>query len=111
MSTAAPSRRRILRRLIRDISSVLIIAGVLLVADAVVTLVWQEPVTAVVALIRESEVNKHLLSYRTAPLTPVERHTLVKLPDYKARIAFLARRESHQVKTGDAIGRIIIPKI
>ncbi len=112
MSTAAPTRRRaVLRRLIRDVSSVLIIAGVLLVADAVVTLVWQEPVTAVVALIRESQVNKHLLSYRTAPLSAVERHTLVKLPDPKARVAFLARRESHQVKTGEAIGRIVIPRI
>ena len=40
-----------MRRLIRDISSVLIISGVLLVLDAGATLIWQEPVTAVIAMI------------------------------------------------------------
>jgi sortase A len=37
-----------MRRLARDASSVLIISGLLLVLDAGVTLIWQEPVTAVV---------------------------------------------------------------
>ena len=36
----------LMRRLIRDVSSVLIISGLLLVVDAGVTLLWQEPVTA-----------------------------------------------------------------
>ena len=52
LSAPAVAPRRIgglpLRRLIRDISSVLIISGLLLVLDAGVTLVWQEPVTAVI---------------------------------------------------------------
>ena len=40
-----------MRRLIRDISSVLIISGLLLMLDAGVTLAWQEPVTAVIGTI------------------------------------------------------------
>jgi sortase A len=111
--TVAP--RRIgglpLRRLVRDISSVLIISGLLLVADAVVTLVWQEPVTAVIALVQRSQIDKQYLSFQTAPLTPVERHAVVTLPHPEQRIAYLARREQHQVSTGDAIGRITIPNI
>ncbi len=105
------ARSRLLRRLIRDISSVLIISGLLLVLDAGVTLVWQEPVTAVIAMIKRGEVNKTYLSFRTAPLTLIERHTLAKLPSLSSRIAFLARRERHQVPNGAAIGRIDIPRI
>lgn len=104
-------RRRILRRLVRDVSSVLIISGLLLVLDAAVTLVWQEPVTAVIAMVRHTQIDQRLLTYRVAPLTPVERHVLIKLPDYRARLAFLARREQRQAQTGDAIGKIVIPRI
>lgn len=115
LSAPAVPRRRVgrlpVRRLVRDISSVLMIAGLLLVVDAGVTLIWQEPVTAVIAVIKQSEVNKQYLSFNTAPLTPVEHHALVKLPDYRQRIAYLARREQHQVPTGDAVGHISIPKI
>jgi hypothetical protein len=52
-----------MKRLIRDISSVLILSGLLLVADAAVTLVWQEPVTAVVALIRHSQITPPCLRF------------------------------------------------
>jgi sortase A len=100
-----------MRRLVRDISSVLILSGLLLVLDAAVTLAWQEPVTAVIGLFMRGEINQHYLSYRSAPLSRVDKHALVTLPSQKQRIAFLARREEHQVTTGDAIGRIQIPKI
>jgi sortase A len=100
-----------MRRLIRDISSVLILSGLLLVLDAGVTLVWQEPVTAAIGLVMRGEINQHYLSYQTAPLDPVDKHALVSLPSLHQRIAFLARREEHQVTTGDAIGRISIAKI
>ena len=115
LSAPAVARRRIgglpLRRLVRDISSVLMISGLLLVVDAGLTLIWQEPVTAVIALIQRSQIDKHYLSFQTAPLTQTERHVLVKLPSLHQRIAYLARREQHQVGTGDAIGHIHIPKI
>jgi sortase A len=115
LSAPAVSQRRIggfpLRRLVRDISSVLMISGLLLVVDAGVTLVWQEPVTAVIGMIKRSQIDKHYLSFRSAPLTQVESHTLIKLPSLQERIAYLARREQHQVATGDAIGHISIPKI
>jgi sortase A len=104
-------RRRVLRRLIRDVSSVLIISGVLLILDAAATLIWQEPVTAVIAMIRQGQVDKRYLSFTTAPLTRTDRHALVTLRKSGDRVAFLARREQRQVHTGDAIGRIVIPRI
>ena len=100
-----------MRRLIRDISSVLILTGLLLVLDAGVTLVWQEPVTAAIGLALRGEVNDRYLSYSTAPLSTVDRAALVGLRSRSQRIDYLARREQHQLKTGDGIGRIVIPKI
>jgi sortase A len=100
-----------LRRFVRDISSVLIISGLLLVVDAGVTLVWQEPVTAVIGLFQRANINKRYLSFNTAPLSTVQQHVLVALTSQRQRIAYLARREQHQVGAGDAIGNITIPKI
>ena len=115
LSAPAVAQRRIgglpVRRLIRDISSVLIISGLLLVLDAAVTLIWQEPVTAIIGKIQQSNIDKRYLSFNTAPLTQVQKHVLVALPNLDERIAYLARREQHQVGTGDAIGHISIPKI
>jgi sortase A len=100
-----------MRRLIRDISSVLIISGLLLVIDAGVTLIWQEPVTAVVAMIKRGQIDKRYLSYRSAPLSQVDLHALGALHTIDQRISYLARREQRQIPTGAAIGRIVIHKI
>jgi sortase A len=99
------------RRLIRDFSLVLIIAGGLLLADAAVTLLWQEPLTAVIALIKRGGVDKRFLSYRGAPLSEVEVRGLALLRTERQRIAYLARQEREQVKTGQAIGVIQMPRL
>ncbi len=100
-----------MRRLIRDISSVLIISGLLLVLDAGVTLLWQEPVTALVGLIKRDQVDQRFLSYRSAPLSALDRDALAQLRTLRQRLSYLARREQRQVPTGDALGRIVITKI
>ncbi len=100
-----------MRRLVRDVSSVLIIAGLLMVLDAAVTLVWQEPVTAVIAMVKQSEIDKRYLSFETVPLNAVDRRALASLSNIPERIAFLARREARQVPTGAAIGQLVIKKI
>jgi sortase A len=104
-------RRNRTRRLVRDISSVLIITGVLLLVDAAVTLLWQEPLTAVVAMIKRGEIDKRFLSPRTNPLSTLDQRTLQQLRSMQARTAFLAQREERQVRTGVAVGRIAIPRI
>jgi sortase A len=99
------------RRLIRDISSVLILSGLLLVVDAGVTLVWQEPVTAAIGLVLRGQIDQRFLSYETAPLTQVDKHALVAIQRSDQRLAYLARKQQKQVATGDAVGKIDIPKI
>jgi sortase A len=107
----APHKDREVRRFIRDISSVLMISGLLLLIDAGVTLVWQEPLTAVIGKVQQSNINKRFLSFTTTPLSPIETRALVNVKSEKKRISFLARREERQVSIGDAVGRIVISKI
>jgi sortase A len=99
------------RRLVRDVSSVLIISGLLLVADAAVTLLWQEPLTAVVAMIKRSQINERYLTLQTSQLSALDRHALLRLTRIDQRVAYLARREQRDVPTGDAIGKIVIGRI
>lgn len=103
--------RRLVRRLVRDLSYILILSGVWLALDAGVTLVWQEPVTAVIALIKRTELDPRFLSYRAAPLFGLDRRALVTLSATSQRIGYLARVEQRRRPVGAAIGRIAIPKI
>jgi sortase A len=96
---------------ILDLSAVLIISGILLLVDAGVTLLWQEPLTALIGAIKRSEIDKRLLTYRTAPLSAIEQHALRSIGARDQRSAYLARRELHQLGTGDAVGRIVIPAL
>jgi sortase A len=104
-------RRSVVWRLLRDLSAVLVISGLLLLVDAGVTLLWQEPLTAVVGLLERSEIDKRFLSYHSAPLSALDQRALSLLSAIPHRIAYLARREDRQVPRGAALGRIVIPKI
>lgn len=112
LQVLVPGRRRPRRRrLLRATSLVLIVSGLLVLADAAVTLLWQEPVTAAIGLIEQSQINRHWLSYRSAPLSAVEQRIVVSIASQRRRLAFLARREQRELRTGDALGRITIPSI
>ena len=100
-----------MRRLIRDLSLVLMISGALLLADAAVTLLWQEPLTAVIGLIKRGGVDKRYLSYCRAPLSQLELRALATLRSQQQRIAYLARQERKRVKTGEAIGVLQMPRL
>jgi sortase A len=75
-----------MRAVLRFLASVLIVSGVLLIGDAAATLLWQEPVSAVVAQRQQSKLEQALVD-------PPPR-VLRKKP-----------------LPGDAIGRIEIPAI
>jgi sortase A len=100
-----------MRRALRAFSTVLIVAGFLMIADAGVTLAWQEPVSALLARIEQNKLAGHLDRIEAAPPTRVQRRVLAALDTQKRRMAFLARESRRAAKTGDPIGRIAIPKI
>jgi sortase A len=100
-----------MRRALRGFSSVLIATGVLLVLDAALTVVWQEPVTAIYGKVRQGELGGDLDKLEKTPLTGAERGVLAQLRSNQQRIAFLARSMRRRVKDGQAIGRLKIPQI
>jgi sortase A len=104
----APRRTR---RTWRVLSVVLILAGVLALIDAGVTLVWQEPLTALYAKLRQDHLSGTLRAVERAAPTPLERRALASLPDERRRIAFLARELERHTGGGSAVGRIVIPLI
>jgi sortase A len=104
---ASPRRRRVLRAL----STVLIVAGGLILLDGGLTLLWQEPVTALQTKLRQDHLRGDLRHLESAGPTPLEARALAGLGDSRRRIAFLARSLRRRTADGGAVGRIRIPRI
>ncbi len=100
-----------MRRALRGISTVLIVAGVLMIADAGITLAWQEPVSALLARIEQNKLSGQLDKIEDRAPTRVQRRVLRALGTDRRKIAFLAREARRTAQEGDPIGRIAIPKI
>jgi sortase A len=103
--------RRRPARLLRALALALIATGALALIDAAVTLLWQEPVSALIATLRQDHLRSVLRSEERAAPTPAERRTLASLGDERRRIAFLADELQRHAGDGDAVGRIVIPRI
>jgi sortase A len=90
---------------------VLIIAGTLVLADAVVTMVWQEPLSALYAKFRQDSLTAQLRRVEVAaPSRQVER-VLASIPDQQRRIEYLAAEARASDAPGAAVGWIRIPAI
>src|SRR3954468_9356796 len=83
-------------RALRALAIVLIAAGALALADGIVTLVWQEPLSALYAELRQDSLNGALHEIEGAQPTPVERSTLATLSDERRRVRYLASEEERR---------------
>jgi len=99
------------QRPLRALSTVLIVAGVLMLTDAGLTLAWQEPVSGIYAHIVQSRLGGDLHDLEKSQPGAVELAALDTLKGERRRMAFLARRLRVTASPGDAVGRIRIPKI
>ena len=100
------------RRALRALSWTLVAAGLLLLLDAGLTLVWQEPVTAVIALVRRDNVDRRYLNpRRVLALDALDRERLAGLRSQQRQLAYLAARDSRIVPYGAAIGRLVIRRL
>ncbi len=99
-----------MRRAVRSLSTVLIVVGALLLADAVATLLWQEPLSALYGHIQQGKLEGRLSAIERAPLAAVDQRALSRL-DASRRLAFAARAAARRSEPGDPLGRIRIPKI
>jgi sortase A len=109
--TATAPRRSPVRRALRALSTVMIVAGAILLVDAGVTLVWQEPVSAVYAQLQQDRLADELAELESAPLEPAEQRALERIPDTRRQLAFQARALERRLDPGDPMGRIVMPAI
>jgi sortase A len=99
------------RRPLKALSWLLVLVGVLLLIDAGVTVLWQEPFSALYARIQQDRLAGALNNVEHAKPTLIEQHRLAHLPNERKRIAFLARELQRHAAQGSAVGRIHIPRI
>jgi sortase A len=96
-----------MRAVLRFTGSVLVVTGLLLIADVAVTLLWQEPISALMAQRAQSSLRGQLKALDRA--VAFDAHS-VPGPSQR-RLAELARREAKHVGTGHALGRIRLPTL
>jgi sortase A len=104
-----PRRRRL--RLPTVLASLLIAAGALLLADAGVTLLWQEPITALYAYFKQESLRGDLHALEHADPTASAQRELARLHEQRRRIEYLAASLQRHAKNGSAVGFIHIPTI
>jgi sortase A len=106
-----PGGRSRRRRALRALSSALILVGALALLDAGVTLVWQEPLSALYASFQQARLRGALLTLeRAAPSAP-ERERLAQLASERRRVAYLAGELARHAALGSAVGSIHIPRV
>jgi sortase A len=102
------ARRAALGSVLRFAGAVLLVSGVLLVVDGVLTLVWQEPITSILAARSQAQLRGELKDLPPpAPAQPVTRQSAAD----RARLEGLARAARRRARTGHAIGRIELPTL
>jgi sortase A len=92
-------------------SSVLLVVGLLLLADAVTTLVWQEPVSALYAKLQQGRLNHDLAKLEGTEPTATDRKVLSHLPGLDRKLAYAARVLERRTDDGQPLGRISVPSI
>jgi sortase A len=90
---------------------VLIVLGVLVLADAITTLLWQEPLSALYAHQRQQSLSGDLDRLEHRALPENDRAAIARLQDQSRRLAYLAHAFRRGLHDGEAVGRIRIPSI
>jgi sortase A len=98
-------------RLSYVLSITLITAGLVVLADAVATLLWQEPVSAVYGSLKQSQASGELDDLEAEFPTATDLAAVEGIAGDEARAKVLAQRFGDRISEGDAIGRIDIDSI
>jgi sortase A len=98
-------------RAFRVLAVLLILAGALAVADGIVTLLWQEPISALIAKLHQDHLNGELAKVEAAPPKPAELRALAGVADERERVAYLAASLQREAGNGSPVGKISIPSI
>ena len=95
-----------MRRALRILSRLLIVAGVLLVVEGALTLLWEEPVSSLYARAQQDKLDHRLAQIERAGPSSLERRALARLPSDGRRLRFAARAALPRARVGDPVGRL-----
>ena len=87
---------------------VLMVGGVLLLLDALLTVTWQEPVSWAYSALQQERLEARLAE--PPVLAAAERRVVSRLGE-KRRLAFSARAVNARAEAGDPLGRVRMPTI
>lgn len=98
-------------RAMRWLAVAMIVVGALALADGAVTLLWQEPISALIGKFRQDHLKGELKHVEAVRPSTAEEHALAGLTSERNRVAYLAAQLQHAASNGSPIGRIVIPAI
>jgi sortase A len=99
-----------MNRALRILATALITAGLVIFLDVGLTLAWREPVSSIYGSIQQAQARSQLADLEKSFSREITKPDIVKIKDPKRRIAKLADKFEKQVGTGEAIGKIQIPR-
>jgi sortase A len=111
LSLTSPPPRRRAGRALRALSTALLVLGALVLLDAAVTLVWQEPLSALYATFQQDRLRDALHRLEAAAPSAAEGARLAQLVDERRRVTLLAAALERHAAPGSAVGSIDIPRI
>ncbi len=116
ISSAGPARglgspRSRSSRAARWLAIAMIAIGALALTDGIVTLVWQEPISALIGKFRQDHLKSELKQVEAVRPSAAEQHALAAISSERNRIAYLAAQLQRSAHNGSPIGRIEMPTI
>ena len=99
-----------MNRALRILSTALITAGLVIFLDVGLTLAWREPVSSIYGSIQQAQARSQLADLEKSFSPQISKPDIVRIKNPQKRIAKLADRFAKQAKTGEAIGKIQIPR-
>ena len=99
------------RRVVLGTASLLLLAGFLSLTEGIVTVAWQEPITALSTYRLQRALGDELGRTERALFSPSSLLGLKKVGTERSRMAVLAGQMERRTGTGGALGRIEMPRI
>jgi sortase A len=96
-------------RVARILSTVLITAGLVVMTDVGLTLAYKEPVSSIYGEIKQHAAENQLKDLESHYPTASDLKAIAGVRGLTGKAHVLARRFGSQTKTGEAIGRIVVP--
>jgi sortase A len=103
-------RLRLSRRQSGFLGGLAVFVGLVLLVDAIVTVVWEDPFTTIFTQQEQKALGKKLATAENAPLPASTLEVVRRAGSEAERMAVLGAHERSTARAGDPLGRIFIPK-